>query len=38
VCDIHTSKVAAKYMLEVNTGVVKKTGLMVGQQFVFNRL
>ncbi len=38
VCEIYASKLSAKYMLEVNAGIVKKTGLMVGQQFVFNRL
>jgi len=38
VCEIYTSKVSAKYMLEVNAGVVKKAGLMIGQQSVFSRL
>ncbi|MFK5949650.1 MAG: DUF192 domain-containing protein [Methylococcales bacterium] len=38
VCKVYTSKKSAKYMLEIKAGKVKKAGLTMGQQFVFNRL
>ncbi len=38
VCEVYTSNKVAKYMLEVNTGKIKKAGITIGQQFVFNRL
>ncbi len=37
-CRIHSSNKKAKYMLEVNAGVVEKTGVTVGQKFIFDRL
>ena len=33
-CEIYESKEKAKYMLEMNAGVIKKMGVSVGQTFI----
>jgi len=38
VCEVYASSQKAKYMLEVNAGLVDKTGIRVGQTLVFEGL
>lgn len=37
-CKVHRSNKKARYMLEVNAGVIKKTGVSVGQKIIFDSL